>query len=611
MLCLVTVLAWIHTQDDDNMPKMPKKPTKRREGRKEDCSESRFQSRSSRMLSLVGVTLVAAFCVNWKEDLTHTLMPLIEFADTRNLSMRQVFSTTVLPMTEDDPTEVRFNITHVEWNQYTILSMMDTGPRLECPSTTAKNWNFLPLLDEIPHYVSTIFLDMANNNNSCLDDKGTPTPTTKGYPNNSLPGDLQQFLKGYFPLSEIRLWNENDASSVAVTYKNTTKNSIKTVRSGTHEDPQEQHDCANIRGRLGTWKYDKTYANRSHYKTKWILSEQYLSGPYNHSSYVWNDAEPSCDIQEMNLPGLCQALTSLNMTRILVLGDSMEFMRLKSFYNLLGLPDTTDHHLRPRFQMRHEHVLSCPNNDNTNDNSPTNIPIIFYRVNHLQPLLAENYTADPSLPLPEIRRLQATERWAREFQGDKKVWEYFVCYGVRQAVYPDEDGHCPWVKEYLASQGKTMLISAVGPHFHHLSAFREMMDRFMTLFRQHPRPQDLVWFRTVSPGHVGCGDLISPTAPLSSLGSFQKLYAHATQYDWDQFIQYNQHMEAQVLKAQDDPTWKGPSMDLLDIYWTMALRHDGHPSSIDCMHYLLPGPPDWWNHLFYSNLVDLAGKLAS
>merc|ERR1711862_124997 len=99
--------------------------------------------------------------------------------------------------------------------------------------------------------------------------------------------------------------------------------------------------------------------------------------------------------------------------------------------------------------------------------------------------------------------------------------------------------------------------------------------------------------------------------PLHSFEAFREKYFSATVYEWNKFVMYNRHMDLQSIQIRNKlnlyKNWSGASVDLLDVYWMTALRHDGHPSSIDCMHYLLPGPPDWWNHLFYSNLKELAG----
>eukprot|EP00957_Ditylum_brightwellii_P101745 7754110-Ditylum_brightwellii.AAC.1 len=67
------------------------------------------------------------------------------------------------------------------------------------------------------------------------------------------------------------------------------------------------------------------------------------------------------------------------------------------------------------------------------------------------------------------------------------------------------------------------------------------------------------------------------------------------------------------------PTPRRTRIELLDVYPMTVQRPDGHVSSgecedcpgitdRDCLHYFLPGPPDWWNHLLYSHLLELTLK---
>lgn len=60
-------------------------------------------------------------------------------------------------------------------------------------------------------------------------------------------------------------------------------------------------------------------------------------------------------------------------------------------------------------------------------------------------------------------------------------------------------------------------------------------------------------------------------------------------------------------------------IQLLDVFPVTILRPDGHRSAPqkcigcptdDCLHYILKGPPDWWNHLLFSNLKTFVGKRA-
>jgi hypothetical protein len=68
-------------------------------------------------------------------------------------------------------------------------------------------------------------------------------------------------------------------------------------------------------------------------------------------------------------------------------------------------------------------------------------------------------------------------------------------------------------------------------------------------------------------------------------------------------------MEERAWKIFRDVERKGAAIeDIPDIYWMAALHKDGHPSSKDCLiHYLLPGPSDWWSRTLISRLRDLAG----
>jgi len=68
-----------------------------------------------------------------------------------------------------------------------------------------------------------------------------------------------------------------------------------------------------------------------------------------------------------------------------------------------------------------------------------------------------------------------------------------------------------------------------------------------------------------------------------------------------------------LLSSQKDFS-KKTLIEVLDIMPMTILRRDGHisdefrPATVpdgDCLHYALPGPIDWWNHLLFSNLKDI------
>jgi hypothetical protein len=127
------------------------------------------------------------------------------------------------------------------------------------------------------------------------------------------------------------------------------------------------------------------------------------------------------------------------------------------------------------------------------------------------------------------------------------------------------------------------------------------------MLKLHPRPNDIVWLRTVLTGHEDCKSVSTPVDPLANFQEYREIYRGKNRiYGWDLFENYNQIMEAEVIKIGRDKSWNGAKFELFDIYWMTALRRDGHPTPKDCLHYVLPGPTDWWSHLFYSNLNGLA-----
>ena len=40
-----------------------------------------------------------------------------------------------------------------------------------------------------------------------------------------------------------------------------------------------------------------------------------------------------------------------------------------------------------------------------------------------------------------------------------------------------------------------------------------------------------------------------------------------------------------------------------------VLRHDAHTAPADCLHFQMPGPVDWWNHLLFTYLQHLSRDL--
>jgi len=191
----------------------------------------------------------------------------------------------------------------------------------------------------------------------------------------------------------------------------------------------------------------------------------------------------------------------------------------------------------------------------------------------------------------------------------------------------------PFTHRYMTYPGKTLLIFNTGSHCTsnrtgppYQDVILNFIDQVQKIFH---KPDDIVFFRTTSPGHGKCGTATEPYEDYEAYldqGDGEPGYwgkVRSTGYEWEKFgdmnafameaiEQHNQYV-SQVKATQ------APLIHMLDSYYMTLLRPDGHFGSSDnmdkdkrkkgdCLHYSLPGPPDWWNHLLWAEVMDLASQ---
>lgn len=208
----------------------------------------------------------------------------------------------------------------------------------------------------------------------------------------------------------------------------------------------------------------------------------------------------------------CESMEALQLRRIFVLGDSLQYQKLISFFNLMGFE--ADHPITKSLHT-HRNRAARPITRTTLPCSPSfSIDFVFHRVNHFTPLLGNHTTGR--------NQIQREQDFKERTNADTQVKDiaYFVCYGIRKRLWPDEEGNCPWVNEYLASDAPTLLLTGVGAQFHSVTAYRESLDQFLDLLRTNPRPNDIVWIQTTNTGHVPVRYL-QPDRPLFFLPRIQ------------------------------------------------------------------------------------------
>lgn len=365
-------------------------------------------------------------------------------------------------------------------------------------------------------------------------------------------------------------------------------------------------NCNNMRGRLGKWKFDPTYHDTHKYVDyKWIpTSRDHLNDTQRHNKFVWDDA--ICPVRLLTKEKFCRVMRTLGYRRLFAIGDSLQYMAMVSFSHLLGLPRIKVHsHTKKKDLLYYTETLKC--------SKSFDIELSFYRSNHYFPVYG-NYNAtvnnnntNSTTSVHTLRETSAASRIAREndLTTVRTPRVYFVCNGLRKSYYPDERGNCRWVDHYIAkSDVPTLFWMGAGPHTHLPRIFQESLNNFEDFLRRYPRPNDLVLLRTLSPGHPNCQPSLDP---YPSFGEYMK-YGQTTEWDWHLFVQYNKRIEelAWRFNTANSNNWTGATVDIHDIYWMTTLRIDGHPNAADCLHYLLPGPPDWWIHTLYSKLQDMA-----
>jgi GDSL/SGNH-like Acyl-Esterase family found in Pmr5 and Cas1p len=354
--------------------------------------------------------------------------------------------------------------------------------------------------------------------------------------------------------------------------------------------------CRYLRGKVGHWTQDMKYAEGAQYRiplrhysgnAEKLFQRNAKQGVYGDmkyrppTTYRWEETRyDQCQPSLMTRENVCEILPSMGIQRIFVLGDSLNLQMAQSIWMMLTTEEAGDSPTPPgTLEPNFESLISC--------SSGFQIKIVFVRNDEL----LEN---DLPVSLDE---------------ETKNCHTY--CY--------------PWTQKYLNDQVKTVLFVNAGAHIHQFDLFTSMVDRFVTVFDGMQRPDDIVLFRTLVPGHWDCSR--TGLAPFNSFDEFMKdSEAHQSPqdeavYGWDKFTPYNDYA-VNVLNSRRSQQSHIPRalMEVVDVYPTTVLRPDGHCSdeyrlpkysTTDCLHYSLPGPVDWWSHLAFSHLVDIGRQQSS
>lgn len=291
----------------------------------------------------------------------------------------------------------------------------------------------------------------------------------------------------------------------------------------------------------------------------------------------WNeyDFEPhqaACKIPEWNVTRACQILDGALSTsrRILFVGDSMSFTMALSFLLLMGGDGIiTDQSAWKEQAICDEGILP---------KGPIFVHFIRNDALYVDPTNVKSWK--------EIPELSKTEMAGTDFRVSK-----------------------PWTPYYDESKPELVILN-LGTHIHSTRFFKVLLDEALSFLSQRRamavamgrRPPRILW-RTTAPGHPECWKHQEPI--MEGKEGASPLYegVYRDRYTWHLIKDMNTYMETrvkEVLGENDGPT----VMRLHDI---VKERADGHLQGDlgDCLHYHLPGPPDWWTRVFLEVLREL------
>jgi hypothetical protein len=372
--------------------------------------------------------------------------------------------------------------------------------------------------------------------------------------------------------------------------------------AGDDDTDSKQFDyCTNNRGVSGNWYVHPTMGRQTFYSngyrsSKWHRENKHnATAVYEGNMYAWNDTTSfsthECrPITALTKKDFCDTMQRLEIRRLLLVGDSLMGHQLDSLVSLMGY-NACDFN-----KCRKNAVIVKDSIECTTSKSAFSVRVQYHR---------ENLGANLRESLTNLEgRDDAIDKAQRQQFGPEIP--YCVDGKHNQSdAFMSPLHYCPWHKLYNSTMEKTLLLLNQGAHFHSVETYTKSMELFVRDFNTIGHDGDIVVFRNTVPGHARCFD--GGVTPITSMthDAFLDRY-YTTNYDWNLFDRYNGIAKSSLTDIRSDVT-----VHYLNVYNMTVLRPDSHAAANDCLHYTLPGPVDFWNHLLFTNLADMADKLST
>ena len=262
-----------------------------------------------------------------------------------------------------------------------------------------------------------------------------------------------------------------------------------------------------LRGTSGKWVKDWNYAKRAGYihtnsLSEWGVKNQTLETALMRNATAWKWIDDHSPVTEISLDGFCKVCHHLDITRILIVGDSLARGFRQSLESLLGLPPGYPNANR-LFEYITNQQVEIPCSQSANFSGVT---IAFQRIKDLA----------------QVKDVAASET-------------------------PDFIANNP---------NRTALIFNIGVHMKNFAEYREGFDLMMAWFNSWKvdRSKLHAFFKESIPGHPNC----TPGRNLDKNKRFQTYKSDATE-PFKTFTEFSvttqENMQAQM-QMKNETSWK-------------------------------------------------------
>jgi hypothetical protein len=420
------------------------------------------------------------------------------------------------------------------------------------------------------------------------------------------PTNMRFYYLAFLLLTAVTLFRSQRFMTELMRMKTSGSGSVVVVGEDdvNHNETRRRNYCRTIRGNAGRWVQDLEYATTHQYPVygsynNWHVVTQNFR-PTNTTPFRWATTfkwqDDNCPVPTISIDAFCRVCYRLNLTRILLVGDSLTFQFLFSLLSLLGYP--------PRGRQYTFNGLL----------QPFHIPCSF--IQH------HNESSDNNRTVVEFAVTLSLYR-----RSPLKDWQY-----LQQMVDNNQTAQDEYHQFVTTNPNRTAILANTGAWMQSMDEYTEAFDALLTWIDSFGTTDNndgnkvMAFFRPTIPGHANCTpsmgndtttkETYNWTDPLelheAPYGSYQEYvaatYNQTKPYQWDLFESFNEH--SKHLLAQRRAT-DHQQLDIrwLNVYNSSVLRRDGHVGFGDCMHYSVPGPTDWWVHFFFAMLQDAANDI--